>query len=35
MAEEPPYVIDPARAKRLQPVLRDLLQATLDWKVDA
>ena len=32
MAEEPPYVIDPARAKRLQPVLRDLLQATLDWK---
>jgi N-formylglutamate deformylase len=35
MAEEPPYVIDPARAKRLQPVLRDLLQATLDWKADA
>jgi N-formylglutamate deformylase len=35
MAEEPPYAIDPARAKRLQPVLHDLLQATLDWKPDA
>jgi len=34
MAEESPYVIDLARAKRLQPVLRDLLQATLDWKAD-
>jgi N-formylglutamate deformylase len=35
MAEEPPFVIDPARAKRLQPVLQALLQATLDWKPDA
>jgi hypothetical protein len=35
MAEEPPWVIDTARAKRLQPVLRALLQATLDWKADA
>ena len=35
MKEEPPYVIDPERAKRLTPVLRELLQATLDWKPDA
>ena len=35
MAEQPPYVIDPARAARLQPVLRALLQAVLDWKPDA
>ena len=35
MAEEPPYVVDPARAARLTPVLRALLQATLDWKPDA
>ena len=35
MLEEPPFVIDPVRAQRLQPVLRDLLRATLDWKPDA
>jgi N-formylglutamate deformylase len=35
MKEEPPYVVDPARAARLVPVLRDLLQATLDWRPDA
>ena len=35
MKEEPPYVVDPARAARLVPVLRALLQATLDWKPDA
>ena len=35
MAEQPPYVIDPARAARLQPVLRGLLQTALDWKPDA
>ena len=35
MKEEPPYVVDPERAARLVPVLRDLLQATLDWKPDA
>jgi hypothetical protein len=33
--EEPPFVVDPARARRLQPVLRDLLQATLAWSPDA
>ena len=35
MKEEPPYVVDPARAARLVPVLRDLLQATLRWRPDA
>jgi N-formylglutamate deformylase len=35
MAEQPPFEIDPERAKRLQPVLRALLQAALDWKPDA
>ena len=35
MAEQPPYVIDPARAARLQPVLSALLQTVLDWKPDA
>ena len=35
MAEQPPYEIDPARARRLQPVLRSLLQAALDWRPDA
>ena len=35
MAEQPPYVIDPERARRLQPVLRALLQAALEWKPDA
>ena len=35
MVEAPPYLIDPARAARLQPVLRSLLQAALDWKPDA
>ncbi len=35
MAEEPPYEIDPERARRLQPVLRSLLQTALDWRPDA
>jgi N-formylglutamate deformylase len=35
MQEEPPYALDPARAARLIPVLRDLLQAALRWKPDA
>jgi len=35
MKEAPPYVIDPQRAERLRPVLRELLQATLAWKPDA
>ncbi|MEP7302671.1 MAG: N-formylglutamate amidohydrolase, partial [Caldimonas sp.] len=35
MAEEPPFVIDPERAKKLRPVLRNLLQATLDWRPGA
>jgi N-formylglutamate deformylase len=32
MAEEPPYQVDPARAARLTPVLRALVQTMLDWK---
>ena len=32
MPETPPYAVDPARAARLQPVLRALLQTLLDWK---
>ena len=32
MEESPPYRLDPARAARLQPVLRALLQACLDWR---
>jgi N-formylglutamate deformylase len=35
MKEEPPYAIDRARAARLIPVLRALLEATLDGKPDA
>ena len=35
MAEQQPYVIDPARGARLQPVLGSLLRAALDWKPDA
>ena len=35
LEEAPPYVVDPARAARLVPVLRELLQATLDWRPDA
>ena len=35
MAEAPPYEIDPERARRLQPVLRALLQAARDWRPDA
>jgi len=35
MKEAPPFVIDPARADRLEPVLRALLQAALDWTPDA
>jgi N-formylglutamate deformylase len=35
MREEPPYRVDPARAASLQPVLRALVQAMLDWKPDA
>ncbi len=32
MAEEPPYQVDPARAARLAPVLRGLVQAMLAWR---
>lgn len=32
MAEQPPFEVDPARAARLQPVLRALLQAMLAWR---
>jgi N-formylglutamate deformylase len=32
MAEEPPFVVDPARTARLEPVLRALLQTCLDWQ---
>ncbi len=35
MNEAPPYEIDAARAARLAPVLRALLQALLDWTPDA
>jgi len=35
MAETPPFVIDPQRAARLQPVLRSLLQTALEWRPDA
>ncbi|MGZ5238904.1 MAG: N-formylglutamate deformylase [Caldimonas sp.] len=35
MAEAPPYVVDPGRARQLQPVLRELLQTVLDWRPDA
>jgi N-formylglutamate deformylase len=35
MKEEPPWVVDPRRAARLQPVLQELLQTALDWKPDA
>ena len=35
MAEEPPYQVDPARAARLAPVLRALVQTMLDWSPDA
>jgi N-formylglutamate deformylase len=31
MAEEPPFAVDPARARTLHPVLRDLAQTMLDW----
>ena len=32
MAEEPPFVVDEARARRLPPVLRALLEAMLAWR---
>lgn len=32
MAEQPPYVVDPARAARLRPVLQTLLQTALAWR---
>jgi N-formylglutamate deformylase len=32
MPEAPPYEIDPARAAEVQPVLRALLRAMLDWR---
>ena len=35
MEERPPYQIDPARAAQVEPVLRALVQAMLDWKPDA
>jgi N-formylglutamate deformylase len=31
-AEAPPFALDPALAARLQPLLRALLQAALDWR---
>jgi len=35
MPETPPYQVDPNRAARLLPVLRALLQTTLDWTPEA
>ena len=35
MQEHAPYTVDPARAARLAPVLRALVQAMLDWTPDA
>jgi N-formylglutamate deformylase len=35
MAEDPPWVLDPARVQRLQPLLHRLLQACLRWTPDA
>jgi len=35
MAEQPPYQVDPARASRLVPVLRALVQTMLDWRPSA
>lgn len=35
MAEDPPWVLDPLRAARIQPLLRALLQTCLDWKPGA
>ncbi len=35
MQEGSPYAIDSERAAVLRPVLRDLMQALLDWKPDA
>ncbi len=32
MAEQAPFRVDPARLAKLQPLLRRLLQETLDWK---
>ena len=32
MAEQAPYVLDPARAQRVRPLLQQLLQTLLDWK---
>jgi N-formylglutamate deformylase len=35
MAETPPHVLDARRVEALQPVLRSLLDAALDWRPDA
>jgi N-formylglutamate deformylase len=35
MREQPPYQVEPARAARLTPVLRALVQTMLDWRPDA
>jgi N-formylglutamate deformylase len=35
MAEQAPYVVDPAREARLVPLLRTLLQTCLDWRPGA
>ncbi len=32
MAEEPPFVLDPTRQARIEPLLRRLLQTCLDWR---
>ena len=34
MREQPPYQVDPARVAALQPLLRALVQAMLDWRPD-
>ncbi|WP_418318712.1 N-formylglutamate deformylase [Piscinibacter sakaiensis] len=34
MAEQPPFRTDPARLRKVQPLLRRLLQETLDWTPD-
>ncbi len=35
MREDPPYLLDAARVKRISPVLRALITAMLDWSPDA
>jgi N-formylglutamate deformylase len=35
MEERPPWVVDPERARRLEPVLRSLLETAIAWRPDA